>query len=433
VVLNLKIRNLLLPVLGLAALFGLASCGEDGPNKDGFYDSITNSCQLKTEYKDKDFYTQGIGMARLVTATDGDTCTFELLSDKTTDSKNLRIRFSCVNTPESTGGVEKWGKSASLFTKDKVTNAYEIVLQAETTPASHDSYGERYLGYVWYRNSEKDNFKNLNLLLVENGYSPNKALEGDYYTSYFNKAEKFANNKSLHIWSDEEDPNFDDNPVEVDLKTLSQNWGDYWSDEANNGSKVHFNAYLSSVNAGNTYTWEATQIIDGKEYSVNIYSGYSNAPGSTGLIVGNYYSLTGTVQKHGGSYQVSGITFVADYSGDDINIVKELKSKYFLQFDDSIEYKSHFYRNLYSAATITEAKVEGTTLKLTASAQRQTKNGLVDTADTFTFNIPVKAGTTVSSNIVGKGLITSGIQETSGVITVLNLSKTNMTNYVSAQ
>jgi hypothetical protein len=58
-----------------------------------------------------------------------------------------------IDTPESTGQIEPWGKPASIYTKSKLQNAKEIVLESDEvgTPV-FDSTGERYLAWVWYRN-----------------------------------------------------------------------------------------------------------------------------------------------------------------------------------------------------------------------------------------------------------------------------------------
>lgn len=53
-------------------------------------------------------------------------------------------------------------------------------MDSKTGKPSVDSNGTRYLGYVWYRNSESDTFKNLNLELTENGYTDVVSPIGDY-------------------------------------------------------------------------------------------------------------------------------------------------------------------------------------------------------------------------------------------------------------
>ena len=295
-------------LLGLVAC--LASCTKGGNNtktggesEDKIYDSITNTCKLNASYEGKDFINDGIGEATLKFVTDGDTATFELTSGTT-----VRIRFYGIDTPESTGGVEKWGKSASIFTDKTLSSAKKWVLEASTTPASVDSYGERYLGYVWYKSDDNSQYKNINLQIVENGYSKNNCVNNSEYKyyQYFADAQTFAKNKPLHIWDDNaEDKNFDNNAKEVDLKELTENISQYYNEEAGSGAKVRLTAAITSVSGSNTYTFTATQVIDGKTYNFNIYAGYTSS-GIPGFIkIGNEYQMTGYLQKYNGKYHIT--------------------------------------------------------------------------------------------------------------------------------
>ena len=161
---NMKfIKKILVVLFTLIPFLMVSSCGEE--NLD-HYDKITSSLKLTENYEGKHFINDGIGSATLLYATDGDTATFRL----SPSGDRVTIRFYCVDTPESTGKVQKWGKTASLFTKGILESATEFVLEANTRPASHDNYGVRYLGYVWYKINANDEFKCLNLELVENGY-----------------------------------------------------------------------------------------------------------------------------------------------------------------------------------------------------------------------------------------------------------------------
>ena len=145
-------KNFLIIALALISFLGLTACNE----KKDIYDDITKECKLTKSYTGKDFISQGIGEATLIKTTDGDTATFRLSSGKV-----VIIRFHGIDTPESTGSVEKWGKSASTFCANILKNAESFVLEATATPAEVDSYGVRYLGYVWYRNDANDDWKNL--------------------------------------------------------------------------------------------------------------------------------------------------------------------------------------------------------------------------------------------------------------------------------
>ena len=75
---------------------------------------------------------------------DGDTVHF---NSKQMDNGVLKARFLAVNTPESTGKIEEYGKTAAAFTKGKLENAESIVVESDTANWDADSTGGRYL--VW--------------------------------------------------------------------------------------------------------------------------------------------------------------------------------------------------------------------------------------------------------------------------------------------
>ncbi len=409
----LKLKKILLKVFTvcfiLFAFISLTSC-----KKSNEYDKITKKCALNAVYQDKDFINDGIGSATLVRPTDGDTASFKLAN-----GTNVTIRFHGIDTPESTGSVELWGKSASEFTKKKLNSATEIVLEATTTPASHDSYGTRYLGYVWYR-TDKDAFKNLNLEVVENGYSKNKCLQTSEfkYYNYFKEAEDFAKDKELHIWGNDEDPYFTTEATEVSIKELIENPDLYYNSDNDSGSKVRITAYITDLEISGTssatYTFKASELIDGKEYSVKVYTGYTSNAATGYLRIGNKYTLTGTMQYHEGGYQISGLTYVPLQTGGDY--VTLVQSNYYLTFDSTIAYQKYYGTSLYGHLKVTAAEVVNNQLKLTATAK--SSKDAEATEKTFTIIAPAKEGLDAAT-LVGKSLSTSGYQEKTNEITVL--------------
>ena len=131
-----KIISVLAVVLVLAASIVLGACQPKIADNTEYYDKITKTLKLTKSYEGKSFITDGIGPATLDAHTDGDTSRFRLAEGGT-----INMRYYQIDTPESTTGVEKWGKAASLFVKDKLTTATEIVLEATTVPASTETYG----------------------------------------------------------------------------------------------------------------------------------------------------------------------------------------------------------------------------------------------------------------------------------------------------
>jgi len=122
---------------------------------------------LDVDYQNKSFIDDGIGIVKLVRCVDGDTARFIDPLSKT-ESRDFSVRFLGIDTPESTIDNDPWGKAASNFTKEKLTNAKEIVLEAEG--ARTETYG-RYLAFVWVDGVL------LNLWIVQEAYS-NSTLSG---------------------------------------------------------------------------------------------------------------------------------------------------------------------------------------------------------------------------------------------------------------
>ena len=259
------------------------------------YDDITKTLKLTKSYNSSSaFLEDGIEEVRLVTATDGDTAGFVGKNS----GEGVTIRFYDVDTPESTGSVEKWGKSASLFTKGKLENAAALLLEGSQTPPVVDSYGSRYLAYVWYKETADSEWKNLNLEIVENGYSAAKTLPSDPYESYFEAAQTFAKRVPLHIWSDEKDPYFSEDASNVTVKELNQHFSDYYDAENEIGQKVRFDGYVSnvSVSSSQAYTYKVSAVEDDQVYTIDVYAGYNSTGIPDFFKVGNLYQITGTVQ-----------------------------------------------------------------------------------------------------------------------------------------
>ena len=413
-----RFKNFLVIALALISFLGLTAC--DKNEKKDVYDDVTNECKLTKSYTGKDFLTQGIGEATLVKATDGDTATFKLSSGKI-----IIIRFHAIDTPESTGSVEKWGKSASTFNANILKSAESFVLEATATPAEVDSYGVRYLGYVWYREDANSDWKNLNLQMVENGYSENKAFKDAKYPyySYFAKAEAAAKKLKLHIWGDDEDPYYTTEAAELTIRELRENIEIYYNAEEQSGAKVRIDAYIVEIDVSETgtYMYRAMQYDADGIYYVNIYAGYVSSGIPSYIRVGSSYRITGTIQERDGAYQISGLTYVPMTSGGDY--LSLIKANCYLTFDGSMSYMNEYGKSLYGDATIKSATLDGTTLTIEATAVLKA-NTVVTELSTFTFKVPVDATFSVDG-LVGQKFTAKGIVE-NGVVTVIRNSDFNL-------
>ena len=59
---------------------------------------------------------------------DGDTTHFYLDDTTAFPEGFAKVRYLAIDTPESTGKIEEWGKSAASFTKEKLRGASAIML-----------------------------------------------------------------------------------------------------------------------------------------------------------------------------------------------------------------------------------------------------------------------------------------------------------------
>lgn len=120
---------------------------------------------------------------------DGDTAVFNV------SGKETKFRFLAIDTPETvhpTKGEEAYGKNASEYTCNKLTNASSIEIEYEDEKT--DKYG-RSLGWIWVDNSL------LQKELVENGLGEVAYIYGNYkYTSLLCETQKTAINNKVGIW-----------------------------------------------------------------------------------------------------------------------------------------------------------------------------------------------------------------------------------------
>ncbi len=127
---------------------------------------------------------------------DGDTANF-----KTSSGTVYKTRFLAVDTPETvhpTKGVEPYGKEASDYTCETLTNAKEIKLEYDDNSDREDKYG-RTLAWVWVDGVL------LQQSLVEKGLAEVAYLYDDYqYTSLLQDAEAVAKANKVGQWSGEE-------------------------------------------------------------------------------------------------------------------------------------------------------------------------------------------------------------------------------------
>lgn len=121
---------------------------------------------------------------------DGDTAWFNL------DNERIKTRFLAINTPESTNKIEAYGKEASNYTCNMLTNAKKIEIEYDNNSDKFDKY-DRHLVWVFVDDTL------LQEKLLEEGLAEIKYIYGDYkYLDEIKKVESTAKKNKVGMWSD---------------------------------------------------------------------------------------------------------------------------------------------------------------------------------------------------------------------------------------
>lgn len=236
---------------------------------------------------------------------DGDTTHFNV---PTTVSANgtLKARYIAVNTPESTGKIEDYGKQASRFTKEKLSQATSIYIESDTEKWNADSTGSRYVVWVWYRTSNDAPYRNLNVELLQNGLAIASNTANNRYGTTAVAALDQAKAQKLLVHSGVADPEvYRGDAVQVSLKELRTNVADY------NGVKVSFEGVITMDSEQSIYVEEYDADLE-MYFGMTCYYGFTASGSLLNILnVGSRVRIVGTVQywEAGDSYQVSDLTY----------------------------------------------------------------------------------------------------------------------------
>jgi len=282
--------------------------GEDDPQSIDYAASVKldmNSDTLKQEVTVKTFI-------------DGDTTHF-YVPKSLMDTGFVKVRYLAINTPESTGKIEEWGKAASVFTKTRLASATSIVIESDDDKLNADSTGDRYLFWVWYKPAGSDEYRNLNIEILQNGLAIASNSANNRYGTTCIAAINQAKSEKLCVHSGKQDPDFYYGEAQViTLKELRCNIEKY------NGVKVAFTGVIT-MNCDNAVYVESYDEETEVWYGMYVYYGFGlNGAGLEILAVGNESRIVGTVQYYeaGDSYQVSGLTYRVMKPDDPSNIKK---------------------------------------------------------------------------------------------------------------
>jgi micrococcal nuclease len=349
---------------------------------------------------------------------DGDTTHFYVPSSVMSGGV-LKARYLAINTPESTGKIEPFGKTAAAFTREKLEGAESIIIESDTATWDADSTGDRYLSWVWYKNAGDEEYRNLNIEILQNGLAIASNSGNNRYGETCLAAIDQAKAQKLNVHSDEQDPNFYyGEAVELTLQELRLNT------EAYSGMKVAFSGVVTTNDNNSVYVESYDPETD-MYYGMAVYYGYAlNGKGLEILTVGNEVRIVGSLQYYeaGGTWQVSDLNYRVMYPDDPGNIQKlgdgktpgfrKVDADTFLNKEITVETEDQTYTGTYAQMALnTSIQMENlkvTSVYTTTNADSSSKGAMTLTCQADGQTISVR--TTVLLDKEGK-LITQDVYE----------------------
>ena len=243
---------------------------------------------------------------------DGDTTHFYVSPSAEFPDGVIKARYLAIDTPESTGRLEEWGKAAAAHTKEKLKNAYAIMLESDTAEWNKDNNG-RHLLWIWYKTEEAGEWRNLNIEILQSGYAVASNSGQNRYGTTCLAALAQASAEKLYVHSGEKDPSYPYGAATpVTLKELRTNR------EAYEGVKVAVEGVIAQDTNGTLYL-EQYDEEDGTYYGVQVFYGYNMATSAKRFLkTGNRVYLVGTFQyaEVVNAYQIAGLEYDQMKPGD---------------------------------------------------------------------------------------------------------------------
>ena len=326
-----KLLVLLLALSMLAGCFVACDSGEKPPVDETTVEESTTAGEGETKGEEELAFVDyastvkfdpdsGRAYANVTVRTfvDGDTTHFNI-EHPTFDGGILKARYLGINTPESTGQIEPWGKKASNYTKETLSKATSIIVESDSASWNPDSTGERFLVWVWYKTADSEDYRCLNLEILQQGLAVSSKSSDTVYAevcvSILNQAVKHK----LHVHSKEKDPDFYYGAaMPMTLKELKTNIESY------KGKDVSFEGVVVR-NSNQTAYIEEYDEETGLYFGIQVYYGFNlGFFGEEILTVGNRVLVVGSVQYYetGGTYQIADIKYHAMRPDDPENIQK---------------------------------------------------------------------------------------------------------------
>ena len=305
----LRMTRVLALIVAMLMLLPCAiACNKTGSNDAQKHEHVDYVANTKLDLSSESLKIE----ATVKTYIDGDTTHFFVNDSKAFPEGYLKARYLAIDTPESTGKIEAWGKTAANFTKETLKNAYAIMLESDTDVWNTDSNG-RHLLWIWYKTDENSDWRNLNIEILQNGYAYASNSGQNRYGSTCMAALNQADAEDLYVHSSEKDPSYPyDSATLVSIKELRTNPSAY------EGSKVAISGIIAQNTASGLYL-EEFDAEDEQYYGMYVYYGY-NLPASASRFIqtGNEVYYVGIFQYATAvdAYQIGGIEYDVMKPGD---------------------------------------------------------------------------------------------------------------------
>lgn len=269
---------------------------------------------------------------------DGDTTHFDPVNPTSEDKAQfektqgyIKARYIAIDTPESTGAIEEWGKRASNFTHTKLASAQKIIVESDDDKWNIDSTGERYVLWVWYLPQGATEYRNLNLEILQEGLARGSNTANNRYgNDWAYPALMQAQKAKLYVFSGEKDPDFYYGAaIPLTLKKLRCYAADY------NSKKVVVEGTVVAQFNNSVYI-EDYDAETGMYFGMPVFYGYTSGKLLEILSYGNRVKVVGTLSAFQGSYQISGVMpydpFDPD-SEDNCQIIEKNKTPAYVETD----------------------------------------------------------------------------------------------------
>lgn len=327
-----KTRFLLILAISVVMILScaLVACGEKPGGADEETPFVDYVSQLKLDMNSE---TNKM-VVTVKTYVDGDTTHFNDSNNEISDTGTIKARYIAINTPESTGRIEEYGKKASRFTREKLESASSIMIESNDENWNADSTGSRYLLWIWYKTSEDAEWRNLNVEILQNGLALASNTGGNRYGEIANNALQQAREKKINMYSGIKDTEvYSGDAIAVTLKELRTNLNVYERDDENSyyNKKVSFDGVIVKDNGNRSIYVESLEVdeLTGLHYGMTCFYGFDqNSWALEVLSVGNYVRIVGSVQYYetGNTYQIADMTYVVR-NPDDPSSIKQLDNE----------------------------------------------------------------------------------------------------------